>query len=256
MCGAGIVHHRDRGIFASSPGPFNLSNSSLSSSNSNSTAPSSLLTSSLPAWPTGSRLGPVPFRNSMPPQSLPPKPPVVAINSSSLNSSFDAVPSNAQSQASMRRVNSFDRLQGTQSTVGAVNDATAKFDKMSITTKDSFRRLRRSDGTFVPGISNPKQLGGSLDSLKDLTAENIILGNTRMRSGRGGNDGSREDLSPKSSDGEKFKLSIYFIANYGYISLMTHLIHSCPFCSSVSVKTTILVCQFSAFDIVKRDGWR
>ncbi|ODN05315.1 Rho GTPase-activating protein 21, partial [Orchesella cincta] len=195
-----IVHHRERGfgLCASSPGPFTLSNSSLSSSNSNSTAPSSLLTSSLPAWPTGNRNGPTPFRNSMPPQSLPPKPPTTA-SISSYPTSFDTVSPNAQVHSSMRRVNSFDRIQGSQSPCGVGNAATPNFNPMNISNKNSFRRSRRNDGTFAAGGGMiTKQLGGSLDSLKDIVAETALMEDARLRTIRIGND---DDLSPRSSDG-------------------------------------------------------
>ncbi|CAL8095293.1 unnamed protein product [Orchesella dallaii] len=198
-----IVHHRERGfgLCASSPGPFTLSNSSLSSSNSNSTAPTSLLTSSLPAWPTGNRNGPTPFRNSMPPQSLPPKPPSTTSNSS-YPSSFDTVSPNAQLRSnSIRRVNSFDRIQDSQSPCADINDSTSNFKQMNSSTKNSFRRIRRNDGTFVSGGTNTKQLGGSLDSLKDIAAETAMLEEARLRTIRIGNEGSCDDLSPRSSDG-------------------------------------------------------
>lgn len=75
-----------------------------------------------------------------------------------------------------------------------MGDAASKFEKVNLGNKDSFRRLRRPDGT----LTNPKQLGGSLDSLKDITADNTaMLGKVRLRA-RTGIEGSREDLSPKS----------------------------------------------------------
>lgn len=210
-----IVHHRESGLpmFPVGSGTRNLSSSSISSSNSNSTVPS------LPAPLGVYKLGPVPFKSAFVPQYLPPKPPQLHSSGSSITG-----PTSIQSKSSfsstsspvspIRRVSSMDRL-------GTIDFDSARLSTLN--SKDSGRStlLERKLGP-LPFV--PKHFGGSLDSLKDIANGNNNDGVGPSGDGRngtlgtlggGGQIGSREDCSPRSSEGKG--LSINYAVQYSTV---------------------------------------
>ncbi|XP_035705583.1 uncharacterized protein LOC110845747 isoform X4 [Folsomia candida] len=176
-----IIHHRDRGFFSVGSTQRNLSSSSsISSSNSNGTTPSTH---------PPQKLGPVPFKSTYVPQSLPPKPPVL-IQHQHLGSSVPSPLINSKTCGTpilgMRRVSSMDRFGS---------------DKEPQVQDESVTERKFGNVPFFP-----KYIGGSLDSLSNATGGGGTDGHRNGHSRRG--DVICEDFSPKSSEGSDLVTSL------------------------------------------------
>ena len=220
----GIVQHRDRGLPPYPLTSHNLSSSSISSTNSGGASNPSTSLYGTSTWPI--RLGPAPFKSQFSTQTLPPKPPGAGSTSSSgvSRSTHSKVPiiTTPPLVSPLRKVNSVERLTTT-------SEYGEEFENLKTSGRGTLKRLKNFDATS--SLQYDSKAFGSLDSLRDLV------------------NGSREDLSPKSSDGT----DLFLIIQYFILQVTNFTFHR--FYSSVSYSTSqILVHQFSSSDFLIVEG--
>ncbi len=169
------MQHRDRGLPPYPLTAHNLSSSSISSTNSGGTS-NPILTApyGTSTWPV--RLGPAPFKSQFSTQTLPPKPPGAGLTSpSGVGRSLLSKGHTPPLISPLRKISSVERLSSN-------SEYAEEFDNSKVSGRGTLKRLRNFDASNSLQQYDSKAFG-SLDSLRDLV------------------NGSREDLSLRSSDG-------------------------------------------------------
>lgn len=190
----GIVQHRGRGLASYSTASHNVSSSSISSTNSGGTPSAINAPYGVSTWP--SRLGPAPFKSQASTPSLPPKPPHHQQRASTISS-----PTPVQQIVSpLKRISSSEKLSNSSEKLTRSSEYLS--DGTSKITSDQPGTLKRLKNFESSALQNyDSKTFGSLDSLRDLV------------------NGSREDLSPKSSDGNNKALNLFFFSLLTFFTL-------------------------------------